>query len=493
MKNLENRKVWYLTSLPQNKQVLGCRWVYTLKRDEKGNVIRFKSRLVAQGYNQIKGESYDETFSPVVNFSIIRLFFSVLVVYLGWKHIQCDVTCAYLYAPLNEEIYVKQPPGYTISGKENFVFKLKRALYGLHQSGRAWYFELTKVFGEIGLSKLQWCNCTFFSNSSVIILVYVDDMVLFGRDNFEINTVLNKLMSKFDIKVLGKTKHLLGVDFEEKDGKLLINQTQYIHEICNRYSNFNIPVSSLPIAQGSVFSKSQCPQSEYEQSEMKSIPYRNVLGCLSFISGRTRPDISYAVNIFSQFQNNPGMEHWWGLLKLLGYVRKTCNYQLKLDCNEMNLIGYSDANFATNRDDRISMGGQFICLGKSPIVWRSFKEKSVTLSTMEAEFVSLVEAVKEIGWLQNVLKECSDHKIFLYSSKPLLLVDNQATIEFIKSPIENFRTKHIDVKYFFVRELFYDGAFSVKYVQSKSNMSDIFTKPLTQVMLRNFVKNVFDE
>ena len=94
MKNLENRKVWYLTPLPQNKQVLGCRWVYTLKRDEKGNVIRYKSRLVAQGYNQIKGESYDETFSPVVNFSIIRLFFSVLIVYLSWKHTQCDVTCA---------------------------------------------------------------------------------------------------------------------------------------------------------------------------------------------------------------------------------------------------------------------------------------------------------------------------------------------------------------------------------------------------------------
>ena len=132
------------------------------------------------------------------------------------------------------------------------------------------------------------------------------------------------------------------------------------------------------------------------------------------------------------------------------------------------------------------MGEQFICIGKAPVVWRSFKEKSVTLSTMEIEFVSLVEVEKEIRWLQNVLKECSDHKIFSYSTKPLLLVNNQATIEFIKSPIENFRTKHINVKYLFARELFYDGAFSVKYVKSKNNMPDVFTKPLAQIMLRNF-------
>ncbi|GFX45249.1 retrovirus-related Pol polyprotein from transposon TNT 1-94 [Trichonephila clavipes] len=198
---LKLKNVWKLTKLPPDKQLLGCRWVYNLKRDENGKVIRYKARLVAQGYSQIKGENYDETFSPVVNFSVIRLFFSQLVVWLKWKHFQCDVTGAYLYAPLNEEIYMKQPQGYIEKGKEGLICKLKQALYGLHQSGRAWYIDI---------------------------------------------------------------------------------------------------------------------------------------------------------------------------------------------------VGFSDADFAANRDDRVSMGGQFICLGNAPITWRTFKEKSVSLSTMEAEFMSMVECIKEI-------------------------------------------------------------------------------------------------
>ena len=491
MGNLVKRDVWDLTNLPPGKQVLGCRWVYDLKRDENGKIARYKSRLVAQGYSQIKGDSYEETFSPVVNFSIIRLFFSLFVVLLGWKHAQCDVTGAYLYAPLKEEIYVKQPPGFITPGKESLVYKLRKALYGLHQSGRAWYFELTKTFKEIGLNRIDWCNCTFFSGNSVVVLVYVDDIIIFGRNDEVINQMLNQLRQKFDLKILGKTKRLLGVEFEESSTGMLIHQIPYINDICKRFEHFNFPISSLPIAPTSIYSKNQCPQTKAEMDEMTKYPYRNVLGCLSYLASRTRPDISYAVNIFSQFQNNPGIEHWTGLLKLLGYVRKTSEYKLRLECDNASLIGYSDADFASNRDDRISMGGQFICLGNAPIVWRSFKEKSVTLSTMEAEFVSMVEGIKELQWLDNVLKSCKNNKLISYSSKPLLLVDNQAAIEFLKSPIENYRTKHIDIKFFYVRELFYNDVFQVKYVQSKINLADIFTKPLSRNSIDIFVRSVF--
>ncbi|GFS92960.1 retrovirus-related Pol polyprotein from transposon TNT 1-94 [Trichonephila clavipes] len=271
--NLKLRNVWKLTKLPPDKQLLGCRWVYNLKRDENGKVIRYKARLVAQGYSQIKGENYDETFSPVVNFSVIRLFFSLLVVWLKWKHFQCDVTGAYLYAPLNEEVYMKQPQGYIEKGKEGLVCKLKQALYGLHQSGRAWYIDIE---------------------------------------------------------------------------------------------------------------------------------------------------------------------------------------------------GFSDADFAANRDDRVSMGGQFICLGNAPITSRTFKEKSVSLSTMEAEFMSMVECIKEITWLDNIMNECASRDVVKYRSKPVLLADNQAAIDFLKSPIENYRTKHIEVRYHYVRDLLYKGLFEVKYVKSSA-------------------------
>ncbi|GFU38154.1 retrovirus-related Pol polyprotein from transposon TNT 1-94 [Trichonephila clavipes] len=180
--------------------------------------------------------------------------------------------------------------------------------------------------------------------------------------------------------------------------------------------------------------------------EMKIIPYRNVLDCLSFLAGRTRPDISYAVNIFSQFQNDPGLEleHWYGLLKLFGYVNKTKHYKLRLDFTCINIVGFSDADFATNRDDRISMGGQFISLESAPVTWRTFNEKLVSLSTMEAEFMSIVECIKEITWLDNIMNECASRDLVKYANKPVLLADNQADIDFLKSPIENYRTKHIE-------------------------------------------------
>ncbi|GFW65661.1 retrovirus-related Pol polyprotein from transposon RE1 [Trichonephila clavipes] len=296
--NLKLRNVWKLTKLPPDKQLLGCRWVYNLKRDENGKVIRYKARLVAQGYSQVKGENYDETFSPV-NFSVIRLFFSLLVVWLKWKHIQCDINGAYLYAALNEEVYMKQPQGL---------------------------------------------------------------------------------------------------------------------------------------------------------------------------------DISYAVNIFSQFQNDPGHKHWYGLLKLFGYVNKT-KHKLRLDCRCINIVGFSDADFAANRDDRISTGGQFIWLGNAPVTWRTFKEKLVSLSTMEAEFMSMVECIKEITWLDNIMNECASRDLVKNENKPVLLADKQAAIDFLKSPIENYRTKHIEGRYHYVRDLFYKGLFKVKYVKSKANLADIFTKP----------------
>lgn len=489
--NLNSRNVWVLTTLPPNKPVLGSRWVFNVKRDETGKIVRYKARLVAQGYTQIKGESYEETFSPVVNFSVIRLFFSLLVIWLGWKHLQCDVTGAYLYAPLSEEIYIKQPQGFIQKGKENLVCRLKRALYGLHQSGRAWYFELTKTLEEIGLYKVNNCNCTYYCGNSVVILIYVDDMVIYGRTENDIDKITNKLKEKFDLKILGKTKRLLGVEFEESNSKFLIHQIPYIEEICKKYEYLNFPITSLPIAKGIQYSKRQCPQTSEESECMDKIPYRNVLGCLSFLASRTRPDISYAVNIFSQFQNNPGMEHWNGLLKLLGYVSKTRNYKLKLECMGSGLIGFSDADFAANRDDRISMGGQFIMIGNAPVTWRTFKEKSVSLSTMEAEFISMVESIKELTWLDNIVSECSKYFEFIHNEKPILLADNQAAIDFLKSPIENYRTKHIEVRYHHVRELFYKNAFDVKFVRSKSNLSDVFTKPLSQFDLRNFVENVF--
>lgn len=493
LKIIKDRKVWNLVDLPSGIIPLGCRWVFTVKKDQDGNIARYKSRLVAQGYRQVRGETYDETFSPVVNFSLIRFFFSLFVSYLGWSHLQCDVKNAYLYAPLKEEVYMKQPPGFEKKGKEHMVCKLSRALYGLHQSGRMWFYEIHNVLLELGFIKYEWCNCVYSFKDSIVLLLYVDDIVLIGKNDQFINEALTLLEKKFDLKILGKTAKLLGVEFEEKvendSVSIMLHQAGYIEDIFSRFREFNPPITSLPIAQGSIYSKTQSPQTEEEMTEMKKFPYRSVLGCLSYLASRTRPDIAYATNIFSQFQEKPGMVHWQGLLKLLGYVNSTKHLKLKLFCSTPQIVTYSDADFASNRDDRISMGGQLIFLGSAPIMWRTAKQKSVCLSTMEAEFVSMTDAVKELIWYDRILDECCEMKLLKISKiKSDFFVDNLATIDFVKSPIENHRTKHIDVKLFFIRDLVFKDTFNIKYVKSKENPADALTKPLPKVGLIKFMQ-----
>lgn len=492
IQTMYSRGVWKLVDPPPDIRPVGCRWVYTVKRDETGKIVRFKARLVAQGYTQIKGESFEETFSPVINFSLIRFFFSLLVSMSGWCHTQCDITGAYLYAGLDKDIYMKQPPGFVQKGDESKVCKLERAIYGLHQSGREWFFEIHKVLTNIGFSKFNGCNCAYSFNSNAVLILYVDDFVVFGRDSSVCKQVISILGKHFDVKVLGNTRKLLGVEFEESDGNILIHQASYIDEVCNRYREFRFPISSLPIVKSCVYSKTDCPKTSEESEEISQLPYRNILGCLSFIASRTRPDISYAVNIFSQFQSNPGISHWNGMLKLLGYVSSTRDLKLNLTCNKPQFLVYSDADFASNRDDRTSMGGQLVTLNNSPVEWRAFKQKCVSLSTMESEFVAMTEASRELIWFDRVLTECFDRKIIL--NRPIqsvLFVDNMATIDFVRSPIENCRSKHIDVKLFFVRDLVQSNSFSLKYISSKSNLADVFTKPLAKQELERFIDFLF--
>ncbi|GBO06102.1 Retrovirus-related Pol polyprotein from transposon TNT 1-94 [Araneus ventricosus] len=184
----------------------------------------------------------------------------------------------------------------------------------------------------------------------------------------------------------------------------------HIDEIHRRFSEYLIPFSSLPISKGVVFTRSQCPQTNHEREEIAEFPYRNLIGCLSFLANRTKPDIGYAVNILSRYQNNPGKEHWKGLLRLLGYVKSTSFYQLNLSCFKPKTVAFSDSDFAACRDDRVSMGGQIIFIGQAPIMWRTFKQKCISLSTMEAEFIALTEAAKEMTWFDRILGECRDEK-----------------------------------------------------------------------------------
>ncbi|GFT06062.1 retrovirus-related Pol polyprotein from transposon TNT 1-94 [Trichonephila clavipes] len=379
---------------------------------------------------------------------------------------------------------MKQPTGYEIDN--NKVCKLRKAIYGLHQSGRQWFLELENKFIKLKFKKLEWVNCVYMFEDNVILLFYVDDIIIFGKEMENVNFVLQLLQKNFDLKIMGKTKKLLGIEFEEIGNSLFIHQRSYIQRLCEIYEKYKYPVSSLPISKGQVLSKLDSPKTS---EEILTVPYRNLIGSLSFIAIRTRPDIMYAVNVLSQFQANPGIKHWNCLLRLLGYLKYTQEYKLELSkVKSLKLRCYSDSDFATNRDDRVSMGGFITFIDETPISWRTFKQISVSLSTMEAEYVSLTEAAKEFIWLKNVIDNKS---LNLELSENVMFCDNQAAISFSKSPVENYRTKHIDVRYHFLRNLIYDKVFQIKYIGTKNNLADIFTKPMVKEKLLEFCRKLF--
>jgi hypothetical protein len=196
--------------------------------------------------------------------------------------------------------------------------------------------------------------------------------------------------------------------------------------------------------------------------------------------------------MLSQFQSNPGITHWEALIRILEYVKSTSNLRLKLNRNTTNfsLLSYSDASFAANRDDRTSVGGTLITFNTVPIAWRTFKEKCVSLSTMESEYLALSETVKDSLFYSRVVDELTGIVNFKYNS--LIYCDNMSAIDFSKSSIEKRRTKHIDIRYHFIRELICNKSIQVVYINTKDNLADYFTKAFNITQLKRVNAILFD-
>ena len=476
MTQLKKLGTYKITNLPVDRKAVGCRWVFTIKRDANGKAIKHKARLVAQGFSQIPGQDFFATHAPVMRLETLRIIIA-LTAHLDLELHQIDVVGAYLNSPLQEVIYMRQAPGYE-DGTDN-VYQLQKALYGLKQAGRAWRLELDRVLLEaLGFTRSQADPCLYhrISNTELTLIgTYVDDCLVASSNLDTILALKTDLRKYFDITDLGEASLYVGIQITRRRAErtISLSQSRYIDTILARFGMDTCNSVSTPLDANSILSPA-----ESDSDLISDIPYQAAIGSLMYAAIGTRPDISFAVQTLSQFNTAHTLAHWTAAKHVFRYLKGTRDFVITYGkTSELVAHGYSDADWGQNRADRRSISGYAFLIANGIVSWSSKKQSTVALSTMEAEYVALAHATKEAIWLRALLGE-----LHLGTDAPTIIsTDNLAAIAFSQDHQFHGRSKHIDIRHHFVRERITDGTILVPHCSSEENAADILTKALPRI------------
>ena len=487
---------WFLIDKKKNQKVIGCKMILKEKYKSDGTLERRKARLVAKGFAQRPGLDYTETYAPVVKLSSIRFLLGIAAEE-NLTLSQLDVTTAFLNGDLGEEIYMKIPENLEKNlqdilmeeslkeDKDVFlkaskmlqdlkksqnekVCLLKKALYGLKQAGRQWFTKLDLKLKEFGFKCSQADPCIYISSEGgerCIIGVYVDDLVIAHSNTKVFENIKDKLKNTFAMRDLGKLNYCLGMEFKQTDESIMVNQQKYINNLLEKFGMQNCKSTATPMELGLKLEKGNTEEIEK--------PYQNLIGSLMYLAVATRPDISYAVSYLSQFNTCYNNLHWTAAKRVLRYLMGTKEIGLTFRKTGEKIIGFADADWGSCTVDRKSYTGCCFIFAGAAVSWESKKQRTVALSTAEAEYMSLTEASKEAIHLKNLAAEMG-----LYQEKIIILNDNQAAQSLVKNPVISSKSKHISIKEHFIRDVVLSGKIEICYQQTEEMVADIFTKAL---------------
>jgi molybdopterin-guanine dinucleotide biosynthesis protein A len=482
-----------LVPLPPGRKAIGSRWVFKTKRNGDGSVARYKARLVAQGFSQRPGVDFvpDELSAPVASLDSIRTVLAVAA-YHSWEILQMDVDTAYLNAAVAEEIYMRQPPGFVNATKdgEPFVCLLHRSLYGLKQAAYNWNQTITEFFIEMGFQASSQDLCVFTrtqGRAATIIVLYVDDLLITGNSPAALQSTKAKISQRFKTKDLGNVGTLLGMQVtrDREKGLLKITQTRYVEEMLSRYGLQDSNPVLTPSEPGESLSQDDCPTTEQERRRMQQAPYANLVGSLMYAARGTRPDIANAVRVLARFIQNPGEKHWRAAKRVLRYLSGTRDLGITYHRagepgGAAGLAGYSDADWAGDLDNRKSTTGTAFMLAGGVISFTSKLQTVVARSSTESEYIALFEAAQTAQSLRQLLKDVGEPQ---HEPTPLY-EDNQACIIISNPKAYTKKSRTIDVKYHFTRELVEKGEICVLPIPTAQQLADICTKNLPAPRLR---------
>ena len=466
---------------PPGTHVISGRWVLAYKFGPMGEIIRWKARWVAKGFQQIEGIDFNETFSATLKASSWRMLLALIAKY----DLECecsDVVAAFLEALVHETIWIEQPHEFT-DGHPEHACRLNKALYGLKQSSHEWYGTLHTAVKAMGFTRIEHDHCVFINHESgAIIAAYVDDLLFIARNKSLIKLMKDKLSERFNFKHLGDLDEYLGMKiFRNRQQKTLrVNQTKYAQQLLNQLGMDECSIVKSPM-EAHYLNPSP---SEYTATQEDRHAYQSLMGALNWLSIMTRPDISFAVSVLSRHTSNPSPHHVMATKRVLRYLAGTIKHGIQFNTGlNDGLKGYTDASYCDDHHTSRSTGAYVFKLFNGPVSWQSKLQKLVVTSTCEAEYIAASEACKEALHLGPMLEALG----FSEGKAPITInIDNQAAMKLATNPVNHAKTKHIRMRYHLVRQLVSEThEIHLNWVESAEQSADSLTKAIGPININH--------
>ncbi|GJS70473.1 retrovirus-related pol polyprotein from transposon TNT 1-94 [Tanacetum coccineum] len=429
--------VWELVPRPDKVMVVTLKWIYKVKLDELGGILKNKARLVARGYHQEEGIDFEESFSPVARLEAIRIFLA-FAAHMNMVVYQMDVKTAFLDGNLREEVYVSQPDGFVDPDNLNHVYKLKKALYGLKRAPRAWYDMLSSFLLSQDFSKGSVDPTLFICREGkelLLVQIYVDD-IIFAASTPELCDLFAKIIQKC-------LESLMKYDFDSCD------------------------LVDTPMVEKSKLD---------EDKEGKAVDpshYRGMIGTLLYLTA-SRPDLQFAICMCARYQARPTKKHLNAVKRIFRYLKGTVHRGLwYLKDSLIALTTFADADHAGCQDTRRSTSGSMQLLGDRLVSWSSKRQKSAAISSTEAEYIALFGCCAQILWMRSQLTDYG----FGFNKIPMYC-DNKSAIALCCNNVQHSRSKHIDIRFHFIKEHVENRVIELYFVNTEYQLADIFTKAL---------------
>ncbi|WVZ54330.1 LOW QUALITY PROTEIN: hypothetical protein U9M48_005142 [Paspalum notatum var. saurae] len=471
MDAVETNRTWELADLPRGHHAITLKWVFKLKRDEAGAIIKHKARLVARGFVQQEGIDFDDAFAPVARMESVRLLLA-LAAQEGWHVHHMDVKSAFLNGDLKEEVYVHQPPGFEIPGKEGKVLRLRKALYGLRQAPRAWNAKLDSTLKGMGFEQSRHEAAIYRrgnGGNALLVGVYVDDLVITGVKDAEVAAFKEEMKATFQMSDLGPLSYL-GIEVHQDDSGITLRQTAYAKRIVELAGLTDCNPALTPMEERLKLSRDSTAE------EVDATQYRRLVGSLRYLV-HTRPDLAFSVGYVSRFMQRPTTEHQQAVKRIIRYVAGTLDHGLYYPrCpGEAHLVGYDDGDHGGDIDTGKSTSG--FSSSSASVFWQSVKQQVVALSSCEAEYIAASTASTQALWLARLLGDLLGRD----TDAVELRVDSKSALALAKNPVFHERSKHIRVRYHFIRDCWEEGSIKARYINTKDQLADLLTKPLGRI------------